>query len=314
MMMRRRKMVFPLFLLILAAMACGLPFIGLTDQTTPVPAPATSAPAVSPTPSASLDIPALTEAQLKNFTYFAPQYQKTVQLTDGKFQAGSGADIFLAALQPEMAFGDLNGDGAQDAAVLLAENGGGSGIFVSLLAMLNQGGLPIQKASAFIDDRPKINSLTIMDGRIVLEALIHSATDPMVSPTFAVTETYSLVGERLALARFSSRTPGGLERAVTISSPVDGSQVSGQVRLVGTVTVSPFENNLVYRILDEQGNQLAEGPFSVESDGVGGPGTFDHSIDLSSFSSGSRLRISLSDLSAKDGSLVMMDSVKLMIK
>ncbi len=312
--MRRRKMVFPLFLLVLAVMACGLPFIGPTDQTTPVPAPATSAPAVSPTPSASLDIPALTEAQLKNFTYFAPQYQKTVQLTDGKFQAGSGPDIFLAALQPEMAFGDLNGDGAQDAAVLLAENGGGSGIFVSLLAMLNQGGLPIQKAAAFIDDRPKINSLTIMDGRIVLEALIHSATDPMVSPTFAVTETYSLVGERLALTRFSSQTPAGLERAVTISSPVDDSQVSGQVRLVGTVTVSPFENNLVYRILDEQGNQLAEGPFTVESDGVGGPGTFDQSIDLSAFSSGSRLRISLSDLSAKDGSLVMMDSVKLIIK
>jgi hypothetical protein len=101
---------------------------------------------------------------------------------------------------------------------------------------------------------------------------------------------------------------------VAISSPIDGSQVSGQVHLVGTVTVSPFENNLVYRILDEQGNQLAEGPFNVESDGVGGPGTFDNSIDLSAYSSGSRLRISLSDLSAKDGSLLMMDSVKLMIK
>ena len=106
----------------------------------------------------------LTLDQLRNYPYLAPQYNRVAPLKDGKNETGSGADIFSVFLQPEVAFGDLNGDGVEDAAVLLAENGGGTGVFFSLIAVLNENGAPMQATMEFIDDRPRIDFLTITDG------------------------------------------------------------------------------------------------------------------------------------------------------
>ncbi len=90
----------------------------------------------------------------------------------------SSPNYMSVNLASQMAFGDLNGDGAGDAAVLLAENYGGSGVFVSVIAMLNQNGQPVQAASELIDDRPIINGLSIQNGQIFLDATVHGPNDP----------------------------------------------------------------------------------------------------------------------------------------
>jgi hypothetical protein len=256
----------------------------------------------------------LTPDQLKNYAFLAPQYQRVASLNDGTFETGTGADIFSASLLPEVAFGDLNGDGVDDAAVLLTENGGGTGVFVSLIAVLNENGSPMQAATTFIDDRPKIDSLTISDGHIILGAIIHSISDAMADPTFKVTETYQMPSKgltNLILTHFISYTPDGAERSINMESPKNGDQISGSVQVNGSMPISPFENTLAYRIYDASGKDLASGPFMVNSDGLGGPATLDGSIDISSLPKGISIRLVLIDISMADGSTLALDSVEL---
>jgi hypothetical protein len=269
---------------------------------------------ITPPTSATPPAVSLTLDQLKNYAYLAPQYDRVATLKDGKFETGSGTDIFSAVLQPEVAFGDLNGIGAEDAVLLLAENGGGTGVFVSLIAVLNENGTPMQAATAFIDDRPKIDSLTISDGKIILGATIHSITDPMVSPTFKVSETYQMPSAgltTLVLTHFVSYTPDGAERSITIENPKNGDKVSGSVQVKGRMPISPFENTLAFRIYDASGKDLATGPFMVNSDAVGGPATLDAFIDISALPKGIGIRLDLIDVSMADGSTVALDSVTL---
>ncbi len=276
-----------------------------------------STPSQPPAPTATATPAGLTAEQLKNGTYLAPAYTKTVTLSHGAYEAGSGADYYSASLVDPLAFGDLNGDGVDDAAVLLAENGGGSGVFVSVVPLLNLGGQPVQAGGVLVDDRPKINALTIQHGQISLSAIIHGADDPACCPAFPVTETYQLSGGGLELVRLDSQTAAGTWRAIRLASPAPGASVTGTVPVKGTTTQAPFENGLVYRLVDAQGRQLGdEGPVRVATPELGGAGTFDEAIelDLSKFPAGSTVRLEVYDVSAADGSMLAMDSVELVVK
>jgi len=256
----------------------------------------------------------LTLQMLQNYSYLAPQYNRSAPLKDGTFTTNSSAETFTASLQPEVAFGDLNGDGAEDAAVLLAENGGGTGVFVSLTAVLNENGAPMQVATAFIDDRPIIGALEISNGKIILDVTIHGPNDPMVSPTMKVSETYQMPGTgitSLVLTRFISYTPNGSKRTITISNPKNGDPVSASIQVQGSMPIGPFENTLAYRLYDESGNKLAEGPFMVNSDGTGGTSTFDAPVDISALPKGIVIRLELVDVNMADGSTLALDSVEL---
>jgi photosystem II stability/assembly factor-like uncharacterized protein len=257
---------------------------------------------------------ALTPEMLKNGLYTTPFYGKTVTLADGSYEAGSGPDYLMVKLLDQVAFGDLNGDGVDDAAVILAENAGGSGVFVSVVVMLNQNGLPVQSGAALVDDRPKINSLSIQNGLVVVDAVIHGINDSMVNPTLNVTETYQIVTSGLTLTRFTSKTPDGRERAINITSAEDDPGTTSAVRLKGDMPIAPFENNLVYSIYSATGEKLTSGPFMVQAADMGKPATFDNPIDLSGLPSGSLIRIELAELSAADGSTMALASVFVMTK
>jgi hypothetical protein len=283
--------------------------VGPTEVPTAAPTD-TLVPTKPPAPTASR----LTAEQLKNAEYYLPQYDRTVKLANGSYEAGSGADYISTTLLTTLAFGDLNGDGVDDAAVLLAENGGGSGVFVSVIVMLNQNGQPAQSSSALIDDRPQINGLSIENGQITVAATIHGPSDPGCCPNFPVSETYAWTPTQLELVRFSSKTPTGIERELHLDLPVPDTEASSFLQVQGSFTISPFENTLTYRLVDEQDHPLAEGPITAKSEGVGGPGTFAATIDLAGMPSGSAVRLEIFDLSAADGSTLAMDSVLVTIK
>jgi hypothetical protein len=286
---------------------CNLPTV------TPIPSATVTSLQPSPTATATQP-PALSLDTFKNFTFFAPTYKKDVTLVNGKYQAGSGADYFLASLQEKAAFGDLNGDGQSDAALLLAENGGGSGVFVSLIVFLNQNGKPVQAGDMLIDDRPKVDSLAIQDGQITLEGVIHGPNDPMVSPTLAVKETYHVQEKTLVLSRLATKPEKGDWRSIQIESPANGSAASGSVQIKGSMPIAPFENNLSIKLYDAQGNQLFEGPFAVKSQDVGGPATFDNTLDLGPAAGQATVRLELTDVSAANGAPIAIDSVTLVLK
>jgi hypothetical protein len=307
-----------MIVLFFAALACNFPGSGATAtpgqppvQTEAVIFPTAQVETLAPAPT----VPPLTAEMLRNGTYVLPESKETVTLVDGQYdRATSNEDILHVTLMNPIAFGDLDGDGAEDAAIVLSENMGGTGFFMSVVAVLNQGGAPVQSASRFLDDRAQLNGLVIAGGRIAVDAVIHGFQDPMCCPNFPVVETMRLIGGKLILTRFTSRTPGGDERAITVTGPADGNSVSGSMQLTGTVTISPFENTLAYKIYGPAGDELKAGSFLVDSEGMGTPGIFNVAIDLTGIPLGTQVRLEISDLSAADGSLLAMDSVQLMVK
>jgi heat shock protein HslJ len=67
------------------------------------------------------------------------------------------------------AFGDLNSDGIDDAAVVLIESSGGSGTFSYVATVLNQENQPVNEATLLLGDRVSIKSIAIQDGHILVE-------------------------------------------------------------------------------------------------------------------------------------------------
>ena len=225
-------------------------------ETTEVPAVIevieTSA-APTPIPPTATVLPVLSEAQLKQATYYVPVYQRQVTLVDGHYEAPGELTVNLL---PWMAFGDLNSDGLQDAAVLLAENGGGTGTYVSLVTVINQNGQPMQAGTTLIDDRPIISGIEIFSGKIIVSGTIHSLSDPFCCPTLPVQQHYTPDGDTLVLLRQTSSTPGGLVREINITNPLMGSESGSVVQVTGDMPIAPFENNLLYRVYDLSFNPL----------------------------------------------------------
>jgi hypothetical protein len=215
---------------------------------------------------------------------------------------------------PQIAIGDLNGDQVDDAAVLLAENDGGTGVFVSLVVFVSDGDQYVQAGSNLIDDRAQIKSLSIMNGEINLEGTIHGINDSMAQPTLNVKQTYRLLEDHLSLIKLSSAEKDGAERSINIDLPVDGSEVSNPIQIKGTMPIAPFENTLSLTVYDLAGNPLFQSPLMVTASNAGGPATFDAPMTLTGITSGSTVRVELSESSMADGSMVASDSVVVKIK
>ena len=313
-----RKIIYPLLALALAVMGCSFqstpssptdtaPVVPASTQATLPPLPTDTS--VPPTPAG------LTIGQLRNGTYFAPFYGKTVTLSDGSYSTGTGADYYSVQMLDLVAFGDLNGDGIQDAAVLLVESGGGSGEFVSVVAVADAGGAPSQIGQAQLGDRVMVDHLAITSATLSMDMLVAGPNDPMCCPSQSESQSYQLVGNTLWLTRLTSLTPDNQERSITVNSPGDGSAVSNPFTVSGNVTIAPFENTLASRLYLPDGTLVNEAPVMVDSGGtMGGPGTFSRILDLGNAGITGPVILQFLDLSAADGSTLALGSVMLTVK
>jgi hypothetical protein len=139
----------------------------------------------------------LTEDSLKNAEYQSiGLYPEGVKLTDGRFEGyftASGSSRSSVVLVEPCAFWDLDGDGMEDAAVLLAENSGG-GTFVYLAAVLNQDGKPVNVATTRLSNPGQIEGLAVEGGQITVRMLTHSPGDPRCCPSEVTKAGYRLEG------------------------------------------------------------------------------------------------------------------------
>jgi len=144
---------------------------------------------------------ALTLEALKNATY-GGIFDEEVRLTDGEYEGEpfveGGASRPTLALLDVHALGDLDGDGADDGAVVLVQSAGGSGSFRYLAVVLNREGSPENVATQLIGDREQVESLAIDGTQITVEALVQGPDDPMCCPTQPLTLTYQFFGEQLS--------------------------------------------------------------------------------------------------------------------
>ena len=137
----------------------------------------------------------LTITSIKN-TVYKKIDKEEVKLRNGKFIKTPGIEGFPYAYKVEFetaALGDLNKDGLSDAAVILSWNGGGSGIFYYLSAVVNDNGRPVNVDTVLLGDRVRIKNIKISSGIIEIELLTHGLFDPMCCPKKKVLYKYRLV-------------------------------------------------------------------------------------------------------------------------
>lgn len=281
----------------------------------------------SPTPDSAVEPTSLPETSTPAPDYVTrirnAKYQlgfvdglHVVQLTDGKSEQGTpGSEDYTSVVVTDFtARGDLTGDGFEEYTALIAENYGGTGVFVFLVVFADVNGDLVFQTSAWMGDRPQLNELSIKDGEIFLDATIQKPDDPMCCPTLKTTRHYRLSNNQLDMIDYVTFTPDGKPRTITIESPVNGAEVFSSVPIKGSVAIAPFENNLVYRIFDVGSVELAIGSITVTTADLGAPATFEQNILLGNILSGAVIRIEVQDVSAEDGSLLAMDSVELVVK
>ena len=91
-------------------------------------------------------------------------------------------------------YGDFNGDGLNDAAVILIENNGGNAEWYTLTFLINDGERFVHRASRVLDDRAIINSMREKDGQVVIDMFVHQEGDCMAGPTKRVRNVYTYDG------------------------------------------------------------------------------------------------------------------------
>ena len=128
---------------------------------------------------------------------FGPEDKRTITLANGAGkETEAGGSLF--ELMKVHAIGDLDGDKAADAAVLLVESTGGSGRFYYLFVLMNRGGTLVQiEQPEWLGDRSVIERVRIEKGIVAVRFLTHRDQDPACCPTRRVENRYRLVNGKL---------------------------------------------------------------------------------------------------------------------
>ncbi len=120
---------------------------------------------------------------------------RPVPLYDGRHEAeaapGSAAKVATSVFG-EPAFGDLDGDGAEDAALLLVQDPGGSGTFYYVAASISEKGRYRGTEAVFLGDRIAPRRIGIRNGVVVVEYADRRPGEPMAAPA-SVGTTKSLI-------------------------------------------------------------------------------------------------------------------------
>lgn len=128
----------------------------------------------------------LTVATLSNMTYRLVHSKSVTAVTlvgaKGQTSEDDGGEQFWLDNE-HVAFGDLDGDGVDDAIVVLASSGGGSGIFHQLVAVTQHNGIVDTPAVKSLGDRIKINQINIRGGNVTVDMIAHGPDDPSCCPT-----------------------------------------------------------------------------------------------------------------------------------
>ena len=159
-----------------------------TPSPTPEPPPALD-PTATATPAVASEAVPLSDDALLDAEYLIPDMDARVQFQDGFYhwvrqpgqtETQNPAPVepmpnWASWLDPEViATGDLDGDGQDDAAVIIRSQFGGTGVFVTLAAVHNDAGAPVHVATAPLGDRVGINAVAIENGEIILDMLTHA--------------------------------------------------------------------------------------------------------------------------------------------
>jgi heat shock protein HslJ len=163
--------------------------------------------------AAQLGTPTLEE--LGNATY-AGIYDEPVRLVDGRYEGepfvAGGAARPTAGLAPDFRLsGDLDGNGTEEAVVLLWESSGGSGTFNYVAVAGRRGGEIVNLGTAEIGDRVQVRAARVVDGSVELDVVQVGPDDAACCPSQTATRTWVLAAD--GLTEVSTEVTGTLSLA-----------------------------------------------------------------------------------------------------
>ena len=178
---------------------------------------APSGPSDAPENGTSVRIPvtALTLDELRSATYEGI-FDYPATLIDGRYEGEpfveGGVSAPAAGLMEDFLLtGDLDGDGREEAVVLLWENSGGSGTRDYLAAMGRGDGGIENLGTILIGDRVQVRSASLVGDAIELELVEAGPEDAACCPTQKTTRTWGLGPEGLTM--IASEVTGTLSLA-----------------------------------------------------------------------------------------------------
>ena len=128
----------------------------------------------------------LTVGTLANMTYRLVEGKSVTAVTlvgsKGQINEDDGGEQFWLD-EEHVVFGDLDGDGVDDAIVVLVSSGGGSGIFYQLVAVTQRNGIVETPAVKSLGDRITINQINIANRVVTVDMITHGPDDPSCCPT-----------------------------------------------------------------------------------------------------------------------------------
>jgi hypothetical protein len=133
-------------------------------------------------------------------------------------------------------------------------------------------------------------------GPIRVELLDQNAANGEVAATAAIN-----------LLASASQPPGPPPQLITILSPPDGTQVGSPMVVTGQTARFPFEGNVQYRFLDQNGNQIGTGNITVSGQ-PGGPAAFNSQISFTEPDSAGRITLEIFEQDAGNGAIIASSS------
>ena len=227
---------------------------------------------------------------LESATYLTENTrEREATLEDGEFRApvapGSAAELVIRL--GKWSLGDIDGQGALDAAAVTVEDPGGSGTFYYLHALTGDEGAVRDGGVAFLGDRIRIEGVSIHDGVITVALLDRPPDAPFVEPpSVPVIRQFRLQGGDLAeLSGGGGDDEGPVcdsslpdAALVIVVEPASGQTVSSGFRVSGCSRT--HESNVNWQLLDRSGAVLAEG--FTSGGGFDGPGEFSFTVEYQS--------------------------------
>ncbi len=146
----------------------------------------------------------ITEADLANLEYQIDITPSGVaQLQNGSYSeeaAPGSASKIEVRLTQYIAYGDLNSNETEDASVILLSDGGGSGLFYYVAAVMNEDEGLKSTNSLFLGDRIEMKTISIDSGLIKVEYLDRTLEQAYTDkPTVEVTKTFEVRDGTLAM-------------------------------------------------------------------------------------------------------------------
>lgn len=178
-------MKFPRPFLAISTIAAAALLVGCSggdDAATATPTETTTATAQATATAPAETIAGIDEAALASVTLTTDLVPAgEVTLKDGAFEveAAPGSASKIQFSLAETAFGDLDGDGADDAAVIVVSDGGGSGTFYDLHIILATADGPRDLGASPIGDRIVITGVAIDGNEVVVDYLDRAPDAPM---------------------------------------------------------------------------------------------------------------------------------------